>query len=81
MIRQSIGWSMIAALAVLSAGCGPDKPPAEETDTSWSDSQRRALNDPMNYRPEVDRTDISGGGLTDFDREGFKRDMDSLLLK
>lgn len=68
-------------LVCLLPGCGPDKEPDSESKTNWSDSQQRALDDPMNYRPEMDRADISGGGTRDFDRDGFKKDMDSLLLK
>lgn len=64
-------------LIALIAGCAAE-PTAEQTD--WSDSQQRALDDPMNYRPQMNRSNISGGQLHEFDREGFKRDMDTLLL-
>lgn len=42
--------------------------------------QDRALNDPWNYSPhEVDRTDISGGGMSEFNKKAFKKDMDSVF--
>ena len=70
--------SVSLLLILFAAGCATTDSTAEQTD--WSDSQQRALDDPMNYRPQMNRSDISGGKLHEFDREGFKRDMDTLLL-
>lgn len=65
-------------LAALAIGCASEPRAAEEAD--WNDSQQRALDDPMNYRPEMNRSNITGGKIHEFDRQGFKRDVDSLLL-
>lgn len=65
-------------LAALTVGCATEREEADRTD--WTDSQQRALNDPMNYRPQMNRSNVSGGKVHEFDREGFKQDMDTLLL-
>jgi hypothetical protein len=65
-------------LAALIAGCAAE--PSSDDETGWNTSQQRALDDPMNYGPKFNRSNVSGGELHEFDREGFKRDMDSLLL-
>jgi len=61
--------AMFAALALV--GCS-DSPSSE------SDPTTRALSDPMNYSPNQDDS-VSGGGLTDFDKDAFKKDMDHVL--
>lgn len=47
---------------------------------AWSAEQEKALNDPMNYRAKMNRTDISGGELNNFDRRGFDEDMKAWTL-
>ena len=44
--------------------------------TSWS---QQARDDPFNYSPHMDRTDISGGGLMDYDKNAMKRDINDVL--
>ncbi len=61
------------AAALVAAGCSSDSTPSQDDPTT------RAMSDPMNYSPSQDNQDISGGGLTDFDRDGFKKDMDHVL--
>ncbi len=65
------------SVTALLLGCA-----VEETDNEspWTPSQQRALEDPMNYGPRMNRSNVSGGELYEFDREGFKKDMDILLL-
>jgi hypothetical protein len=64
-------------LAVLGlAGC--------ENDTSEADAFRRrqdnALRDPMNYTVrDTENRDVSGGGLLDFKKDAFKRDVNSVF--
>jgi hypothetical protein len=47
--------------------------------SSIRDRQDQALKDPFGYSPDAEATDISGGGLTDFDRGGFKKDLKNVL--
>jgi len=46
---------------------------------SASDRQDAAMRDPFGYSPNPGKTDVSGGGLTDFDRDGFNRDLKNVL--
>ena len=63
----------VAAMGWMVVGCS-------ETPTSESgDPTTRALSDPMGYTPSHDDEDISGGGLTNFDSDGFRKDMDRVL--
>jgi hypothetical protein len=44
-----------------------------------NERQDQALNDPMHYSPDFDKTDISGGGIGELDREGLRRDLNHVL--
>lgn len=52
-------------------------------DSQPSDMRRRqdeAMRDPMNYSPRVSEVnDISGGGTTEFKKDAFKRDVNSVI--
>ena len=66
-------------------GCAETQPEKGEDDlqmrqAEWSEQQEKTLRDPMGYRPDMDRSDVSGGGMKDFDREGFKKDMKAWTL-
>ena len=37
------------------------------------------MKDPFGYSANPENTDISGGGLTDFDRGSFKKDLKNVL--
>ena len=62
-----------AAAMAASAGCSSDSTMSQDDPTT------RAMSDPMNYSPSQDDEDISGGGLTDFDRDAFRKDMNHVL--
>lgn len=62
-------------LALLAAGCwSDDRTPARQR-------QEAALRDPFNYSPYQNdrRHDVSGGGIMHFDKEAFKRDVNTVL--
>ena len=62
-------------LFVLLVFVGCDSQP-----TSMRQRQDEAMRDPMNYSPHVsDQTDISGGGTTEFKKDAFKRDVNSVI--
>jgi hypothetical protein len=68
MLVASAGAMMIGA-----AGCSSDSQPEN------GDPTTRAMSDPMNYSPGHEDEDISGGGLSDFHGDAFKKDMDHVL--
>jgi hypothetical protein len=69
-------------VVVLAAGVGcQDKAGEAEP---MRDRQDQAIRDPFGYGPQIDpptqhRSPISGGGTTEFDREGFDRDFKSVF--
>ena len=67
-----LAMATLAGALVLAAGCS-SSPPAPKDDPTT-----RALNDPMNYSPNGDQ-DVSGGGITEFHGDAFKKDMDHVL--
>ena len=70
-MRYTIVLTVIGFAALMSLGCSSEK--------SGSDPSGRAMQDPMNYRPGFEESDISGGGLTDFDKKAFRKDVDGVL--
>ena len=46
---------------------------------SARDRQDAAMRDPFGYSANGAPADVSGGGLTDFDRDGFNRDFKNVL--
>lgn len=68
-------WPCLLLLGLLLAGCQsvPEEPSARQR-------QDEAIADPFGFGPKLEqdtsrRSPISGGGIGEFDREGFKRDM------
>jgi hypothetical protein len=41
--------------------------------------QDAALNDPFGYNPTADMPTVTGGKTGEFDKQGFKRDVDRVL--
>ena len=61
------------------AGCAAETSKPTTQPTNMRERQDQAMKDPMGYSPDMDRTDVSGGGLTDFDRDGFGKDLKNAL--
>ena len=71
----------LACLAPL-AGCKQKNAETAQPATrpaTLRDRQDKALKDPFGYSPDMGTTDISGGGLTGFDKDGFGKDMKNVL--
>jgi len=43
------------------------------------EKQQQLLTDPFGYKSETGKTDITGGDLTHFDKDAFKKDVDNAL--
>ena len=62
-------------------GCADTKKPASRP-VSMRERQDEAIRDPFGYGPKDKPTDmpnVTGGGTGDFDKKGFKRDVDRVL--
>jgi hypothetical protein len=60
------------------AGCTTTNSQATTRPANWTE---QAKNDPFNYSPSAteDWPSVSGGGIGNFDKGEFKRDMDHVL--
>jgi hypothetical protein len=66
-------------LILASSGCSSNKPPTTRPATA-SERQDAALKDPFGYSPDMgSNNDISGGGITDYDRKAMRKDIDHVL--
>jgi type IV pilus biogenesis protein CpaD/CtpE len=68
---------VIVASAAVAGLCGCA---AQDASTSVSARQDKALNDPMNYSPDMKNTDIMGGGVGTYDPNAMKRDLDDVFF-
>jgi hypothetical protein len=64
-------WLLIGVVAV-AAGCS-------DTPSGMLQRQNDAMGDPFNYSPYKGADDISNGGMTDFNKDAFKRDVNSVF--
>lgn len=65
--------AVILALLALTAAC------VDITPSSPAATRPSALDDPMNYRPNFNDADVSGGGLNEINRDALRRDLKELL--
>lgn len=66
----------VLAGSILLYGCTDNSAKREPT---AQERQEQLLNDPFGYKAREEKYDISGGGLTDFDKDAFKKDLDNVL--
>jgi hypothetical protein len=67
-------WLLMFSLVFLAAGCA-DRPPSD-----FRSRQDRALASPYEYSPfKGDSASVSGGGMTDFKKDDFKHDVNSVF--
>jgi hypothetical protein len=62
----------------LSAGCSSNKKPTTKPADAY-ERQDAAMRDPFGYSPLGEKPDISGGGISDYDRNGMRKDVDHVL--
>ena len=63
-------------LTLLLTGCSS----SSSSSPNLRARQDKALADPMNYSPNVsEHNNISGGGITDFNKDGLKKDFNSVF--
>ena len=70
-----IALSAACGLAFASLGCSEKKshqPTARER-------QDRALTDPFGYKPDWSDANVSGGGTSDLDKDGLRKDLKNVL--
>lgn len=77
-MRTTMAWRWLGGMTiVLAVGC--TSPQATSRPSSLSERADEALRDPFNYKPGHENHDISGGGLTDLDKDAMRKDMDHVF--
>jgi hypothetical protein len=74
---MTLATALTAAMLAMCAGCASNSQFSDD-DSTPGDPTTRAMSDPMGYSPS-EHEDISGGGLTDYNSDGFKKDMNHVL--
>jgi hypothetical protein len=69
----AVAISLMAMLMLGAFGCAADSGNGHPDDPTT-----RAMADPMQYSPPDD-SDISGGGIADFNSKAFHKDMDHVV--
>lgn len=73
-IRFLLAMTSVATFVTLAGGgCGSSSEPTA------AERSEQALKDPMNYKVDFSRSRVSSGSITHFDKDGFKRDLNSVL--
>jgi hypothetical protein len=84
------GWEKSAAFALsvficvhlwFLSGCSTDNkkhPPATQP-TGVRERQEAALKDPFGYSPNMERTDVSGGSISNYNRAEMRKDVNDVL--
>ena len=54
-------------------GCSSSKPEPPDQ------KSEKTLRDPFSYSPEFEKTDVSGGGWWEYDKEGMRKDLRNVL--
>jgi hypothetical protein len=76
MKSKTVIFGLLCTTLVLM-GCS-DKNRETKEKTTY-ERQQEALRDPFGYSPQVEKTDISGGDLGNFDKDAFGKDVDSVF--
>ena len=65
-------WLLASGFLLCGTSCS-SKP------SSSDEQSEKALRDPMGYSPKIEKTDVSGGGWLDYDKEGMRKDLKNVL--
>ena len=77
-LRRAIFFIFLSSSFNLLLGCAQQKGPTTRPETA-REKQDRAVRDPFGYSTDTGKADISGGGIGDFDKEGFNRDLKNVF--
>jgi hypothetical protein len=70
-IAQLCLTALIGAAGAIGAGC--------TSDSSMRQRQDAAMKDPFHYSPDMERTDVSGGSVGNFNGKAFGKDLDDVI--
>lgn len=77
LLVRVLPMTFLAVAGLIAAGCSTSSQPTTRPAT-WT---KQAQDDPFGYNPSATEEwpSVSGGGISHFDKNEFKRDMDHVL--
>jgi hypothetical protein len=72
-VTVTSGFWLLASGFFFIPGC------AKSDRESAGQRSEKTLRDPMDYSPQFEKTDVSGGGWLDYDRDGMRKDLKNVL--
>ena len=68
---------LVSLLLLAVVGCANTHPTTRPSDAR--ERQEAALHDPFGYSPGIEKKDISGGKVNQYDRDAMRKDVDHVL--
>lgn len=78
-IRLSVRGLLVGAVVILSMACANNQKSPTTRPLTMEERQAQMLADPFGYKSDTPNADISGGDLTHFDKDAFKKDLDHVF--
>jgi hypothetical protein len=70
---------LLTSILFLAAGCTDNHNAPTSQPLTMEEKQQQLLNDPFGYKTDTTKVDITGGDITHFDKDAFKKDVDHVL--
>lgn len=75
LFRQAVLIAILPATCCIMAACTMESSGTQATSRPGDGLEK----DPLGYHPQIDELNISGGGLGNFDKRAFKKDLDDVF--
>jgi hypothetical protein len=75
MLHALRGWIRPMLLVAVAGmlGCAPDK------SSNMTERQDAAMRNPFGYSPDMSRTDVTGGGVSNFNQNAVGKDLNDVF--
>jgi len=70
--------ALMSIACMFGLGCAETSKPTTQP-SGVRERQDAAMRDPFGYGGSTEKVDITGGDITKFDKQSFKRDVDSVM--
>lgn len=70
---------LVSIAALAAVGCTNNQGGTSSQHPNADARQESTLKDPMSYGGNTEKVDITGGGIGNFDKKAFHKDMDTVL--
>ena len=78
-MRSIASWLIASSVALMAIACADNQKSPTTRPLTMEQRQQQLIADPFGYKTDTPNTDISGGDLTQFDKDAFKKDVDHVF--